>query len=67
MAKAKLRFTERDVSRAIRAVLKTGLPVGSVLIDKRGNIIVEPGDAAPTTTSKKKAEGQRPAKAEAMS
>jgi tRNA(Arg) A34 adenosine deaminase TadA len=47
MAKAKLLFTERDVSRAIRAVLKTGLPVGSVLIDKRGNIIVEPGDETP--------------------
>jgi hypothetical protein len=53
MAKAKLLFTERDVSRAIRAVLKTGLPVGSVLIDKHGNIVVEPVDTTPTTPRKK--------------
>jgi tRNA(Arg) A34 adenosine deaminase TadA len=58
MAKAKLLFTERDVSRAIRAVLKTGLPVGSVLIDKRGNIIVEPGDTTPTPNRKRTSDAQ---------
>jgi hypothetical protein len=65
MPKAKLLFTERDVSRAIRAVLKTGLPVGSVLIDKRGNIVVEPGDAATNPSSRKKTERRQPKAAEA--
>jgi hypothetical protein len=55
MPRARQLFTERDVSRAIRAVLKTGLPVGSVLIDKRGNIIVEPGEAIPASSKKKAA------------
>ena len=48
MSKAKVRFTENDVARAIRAVLKTGVPVGRVLLDKVGNIVViaggQPGD-----------------------
>jgi hypothetical protein len=47
MAKAKLRFTERDVSRAIRAVSKTGVLVWRVVVDVHGNIIIEPGDDTP--------------------
>jgi hypothetical protein len=49
MAKAKLRFTENDVARAIRAVSKAGVRVGRVELDPAGNIVVvaaEPGDDA---------------------
>jgi hypothetical protein len=46
MAKAKLRFTERDVSRAIRAAVKAGVQVGRVVVDTAGNIVViAAGDA----------------------
>ena len=40
MAKAKLRFTERDVSRAIRASRKAGVEVARVIVDTAGNIVV---------------------------
>jgi hypothetical protein len=53
VAKAKLRFTERDVSRAIRAVTKAGVQVGRVVVDRDGNIVViaaQPADATPTET-----------------
>ena len=53
MAKAKLLFTERDVSRAIRAASKAGVQVGRVVVDTTGNIVViaaQPGDATPTET-----------------
>jgi hypothetical protein len=40
MAKAKLRFTERDVSRAIRAASKAGIEVARVVVDTAGNIVV---------------------------
>lgn len=40
IAKSKLRFTERDVSRAIRAVSKAGLEVARVVVDTAGNIVV---------------------------
>jgi hypothetical protein len=52
MAKAKLLFTERDVSRAIRAASKAGVQVGRVVVDTTGNIVViaaQPGDDAPLT------------------
>jgi hypothetical protein len=65
MAKAKLRFTERDVSRAIRAVAKTGTPIGRVIVDPRGNIIVEAGGPPAIPPRKKKAEG--PAKLSRLS
>ena len=41
MAKAKLRFTERDVSRAIRASRKAGVEVARVTVDTAGNIIID--------------------------
>jgi hypothetical protein len=50
MAKAKLRFTERDVSRAIRAASKAGVEVGRVDVDTTGTISVfaaQPGDREP--------------------
>jgi tRNA(Arg) A34 adenosine deaminase TadA len=59
MAKAKLLFTERNVSRAVRAVARTGVPVGRVIVDPQGNIIVEVGDPTPTTP-RKKADQRRP-------
>jgi hypothetical protein len=50
MAKAKLRFTERDVSRAIRAATKAGVQIGRVVVDTAGNIVVIAADATPTET-----------------
>jgi hypothetical protein len=51
VARSQLRFTERDVSRAVRAVSKTGLQVARVLIDKSGTIevIARSEDYAPRT------------------
>ena len=52
MAKAKLAFKERDIMRALRACRKEGLPVGRVVVDTTGNIVViaaQPGDDAPLT------------------
>lgn len=61
MSKAKVRFTENDVARAIRAVRKTGTPIGRVIVDPVGNIIVEAGeDEATPTTPRKKADQRRP-------
>jgi hypothetical protein len=40
MAKSKLRFTERDVSRVIRATEKAGLQVGRVVVETTGDIVV---------------------------
>jgi hypothetical protein len=39
-------FKERDVKRAARAVLATGLHIGRVEIDKNGTIVVVPGEPA---------------------
>jgi hypothetical protein len=63
MSKAKVRFTENDVARAIRAVRKTGTPIGRVIVDVRGNIEVvagQPGDEATPTSPRKKADQRRP-------
>jgi hypothetical protein len=60
MPKAKLRFTERDVSRAIRAATKAGVQVGRVVIDTAGNIFVvaaQPGDAILTPFDQAKSVG----------
>jgi hypothetical protein len=40
VAKAKLRFTENDVARAIRSCLKTGLAVDRVVVETNGDIVV---------------------------
>ena len=65
MAKAKLRFTERDVSRAIRAAVKAGVQVGRIVIDTAGNIVViaagDVSDATPTETGSFVAQFGQPA------
>jgi hypothetical protein len=40
MPKGNLKFKERDVRRAIRAIAKEGIAVGRVAIDRDGNIVV---------------------------
>jgi hypothetical protein len=40
MPKANVKFKERDVRRAIRAVVKEGIAFGRVAIDPDGNIVV---------------------------
>ena len=42
-------FKERDVRRAARAVLATGLNIGRVEIDRNGTIVVIPGKPKETT------------------
>jgi hypothetical protein len=41
-------FRERDVTRAVKAVTKAGVPVARVMIDKGGNIVVIAGEPAVT-------------------
>jgi hypothetical protein len=41
-------FRERDLTRAVRAVAKAGVPIAKVEVDKAGKIVVvvgEPGKA----------------------
>jgi hypothetical protein len=40
MARGKLRFSEREVARALRAAAKSGVPTQRVEIDREGRIIV---------------------------
>jgi hypothetical protein len=40
MSRGKLRFKQRDVARAIRAAVRSGVPSQRVEIDREGKIIV---------------------------
>jgi hypothetical protein len=53
MARAKLRFTENEVRRAIRAATKAGLQIGRVVVETTGDIVVVAarGDAAFATVA----------------
>jgi hypothetical protein len=68
MAKSKLRFTENEIRRAIRAATKAGLQIGRVMVDPAsGNIVVvAAGDDAPPTIPRKKKVEQRSPKGEAV-
>jgi hypothetical protein len=59
MPRAKQLFKELDVARAVRAVARTGTPVGRVIVDPAGNIVVEVAETNPRR--KKKAEPRRKA------
>jgi tRNA(Arg) A34 adenosine deaminase TadA len=39
------RFTQRDMTRAVRAVAAAGMPVAQVMVDKDGRIVVTVGEA----------------------
>ena len=45
MARGICTFRQRDVTRAVKAVVLAGLSVARVEIDKHGNIAVVPGKA----------------------
>ena len=55
MARSKLRFTENEIRRAIRAATKAGLQIGRVMVDPAsGNIVVvAAGDTTPTPNRKR--------------
>jgi hypothetical protein len=44
-------FKARDVTRAVKAVTKAGVPVARVMIDKSGNIVVIAGSPAVTESN----------------
>jgi hypothetical protein len=44
MSRATHRFTQREITRAVRAVVAAGLPVAQVTVDKDGRIVIVPGD-----------------------
>jgi hypothetical protein len=60
MAKSKLKFTENEVRRAIRAVQKMGIGVGRVLVDRDGNISVIAAGDGDTTPPRKKVDRRAP-------
>jgi len=43
MARRPLRFTARDLKRAIRAAIAAGLSIGYVRIEPDGSIVILPG------------------------
>jgi hypothetical protein len=43
MSRGKQRFRQRELTRAIRAADKSGVPVQRVVIDQEGRIIIIPG------------------------
>jgi hypothetical protein len=47
MARASYSFKQRDMTRAVRAVVAAGLAVASVEVDKTGKIIVRPKTTEP--------------------
>jgi hypothetical protein len=49
VAKSKLRFTENEIWRAIRAFRKSGLPVGRVEVDPASGciVVIAAGEAIP--------------------
>jgi hypothetical protein len=66
MAKARLRFTENEVARAVRAVRKTGVQIARVLVcPSSGNITVIAAGDGDTSPPRKKVDRRLP-KQEAM-
>jgi hypothetical protein len=58
MAKSKLRFTENEIRRAIRAATKAGLQISRVMVDPAsGNIVVVAAGDAPRTPPNRKRTG----------
>jgi hypothetical protein len=47
MSRGARTFRERDVTSAVRAVMRTGAQIGRVEIDKAGKIVVHVGMPAP--------------------
>jgi hypothetical protein len=50
-ARRSVRFTKRDLMRAVEAVLAAGLQIASVRIEPDGTILVIPGAPAPVMSS----------------
>jgi len=46
MSRGKQRFRQRELTRALRAADKSGVPVQRVVIDEEGRIIIIPGTLA---------------------
>jgi hypothetical protein len=51
MSRGPYSFKQRDMTRAVKAVVAAGLAVARVEVDKQGRIIVIPGKAEPTSSS----------------
>ena len=51
MSRAPQTFRQRDVTRAVKAVVAAGLDISRVEIDKQGSIIVVPGKLNPAIGS----------------
>jgi hypothetical protein len=51
VARRSVRFTKRDLTRAVEAVLAAGLQIAFVRIEPDGAILVIPGTPAPVPSS----------------
>lgn len=55
MSRGPCRFTQRDVTKAVKAVVAAGVPVAKVEVDKDGKIVVVTGEPSNTAVPDREA------------